>query len=96
MYSAIALKGIIPEEHLRCWLLYVRASTLLFSCIISKIDMVTADQYMVAFCKKFELLYGQERCTINMHLHLHLKNCLLDYGPAHRFWTFPFERFNGI
>ena len=96
VYSAIALKGIIPEEHLRCWLLYVRACTLLFSRIISEIDVVTADEYLVAFCKKFELLYGQERCSVNMHLHLHLKNCLLDYGPAHGFWTFPFERFNGV
>lgn len=31
-----------------------------------------------------------------MHLHLHLKDCLLDYGPVHGFWCFPFERFNGI
>jgi len=31
IYSAIALKGIIPKEHLHCWLLYVRVCTLLFS-----------------------------------------------------------------
>lgn len=31
-----------------------------------------------------------------MHLHLHLKQCLFDYGPVHSFWCFPFERFNGI
>ena len=32
----------------------------------------------------------------NMHLHLHLKNCLLDYGPVYAFWCFSYERFNGI
>jgi len=58
--------------------------------------VATADEYLVAFCKKFEMLYRQERCTVNMRLHAHLKDCLLDYGPAHGFWTFPFERFNGI
>jgi len=96
VYSAIALKGIIPKEHLCCWLLYVRACTLLFSRIISESNVATADEYLVTFCKKFEMLYGQERCTVNMHLHAHLKDCLLDYGSAHGFWTFPFERFNGI
>ena len=25
----------------------------------------------------------------------HLKECVLDYGPLHEFWLFPFERFNG-
>lgn len=31
-----------------------------------------------------------------MHLHLHLKNCFLDYGPAHAFWYFSFECYNGL
>ena len=31
-----------------------------------------------------------------MHLHLHLKDCFMDYGPPHAFWCFPFERYNGI
>ena len=31
-----------------------------------------------------------------MHLHLHLKDHLLDYGPVHAFWCYAFERFNGI
>ena len=31
-----------------------------------------------------------------MHLHCHLKECVLDYGPLHAFWCFSFKRFNGI
>lgn len=31
-----------------------------------------------------------------MHLHTHLKDCILDYGPLHGFWLFSYERFNGI
>ena len=31
-----------------------------------------------------------------MHLHGHLKECVLDYGPIYNFWCFSFERFNGI
>ena len=31
-----------------------------------------------------------------MHLHCHLKECVIDCGPVHAFWCFSFERFNGI
>ena len=48
------------------------------------------------FCKQFVLLYGTDSCTPNLHMHLHLKECLLDYGPVHTFWLFSFERYNGL
>ena len=31
-----------------------------------------------------------------MHLHCHLAECILDFGPSHSFWLFAFERCNGI
>ena len=31
-----------------------------------------------------------------MHLHCHLKDIILDYGPVQEFWLFSFERYNGI
>ena len=33
---------------------------------------------------------------LNLHLHLHLSNCCIDYGPCYSFWLFSFERYNGI
>ena len=48
------------------------------------------------FCKAFEELYGKDLVTPNMHLHGHLNECLLDYGPLHAFSCFSFERFSGI
>jgi len=42
------------------------------------------------------LLYGAEKCSPNMHLHLHLKQCILDYGTACSFWLFACERTNGF
>ena len=44
----------------------------------------------------FELLYGKDKCTPNMHMHAHIKTGLYDYGPVHGFWCFTFERFNGV
>lgn len=48
------------------------------------------------FCKHVEQLYGANVITPNMHMHLHLKENLLDYGPVYAFWLFSFERYNGI
>ena len=31
-----------------------------------------------------------------MHLHGHLKDVILDYGPVQEFWLFSFERYDGI
>lgn len=31
-----------------------------------------------------------------MHIHAHIKECILDYGPLHGFWLFSFERYNGV
>ena len=31
-----------------------------------------------------------------MHLHLHYKEIILDYGPVYSYWCFSFERLNGI
>lgn len=34
--------------------------------------------------------------TPNVHMHGHLKDAILDYGPIHSFWLFSFERYNDI
>lgn len=44
----------------------------------------------------FEELYGEDKCTPNMHLHGHLRDCILNYGPLSSFWVFAFERYNGV
>ena len=31
-----------------------------------------------------------------MHLHAHLKEMILDYGPSQELWLFSFERYNGL
>ena len=41
-------------------------------------------------------MYGKKAVTQNMHLHCHLKECVIDCGPVHAFWCFSFERFNEI
>lgn len=96
IYSPVVLKGVLHEDDLRCWLLFVRACSILRSRIIKRSDITSAHLYLSEFCKGFERLYSADSCTPNMHLHLHLKDCLLDYGPVHSFWCYAFERYNGV
>ena len=96
IYSPVVLKSLLPADHLRCWLLFVRACSILSHRVVTNSDIQTADSFLHAFCKKFEQLYGEDNCTPNLHLHLHLKDCLFDFGPPHSFWCFSFERYNGL
>ena len=96
IFSPIALKCILNNAHLHCWLLFVRACNLLCTRIVTTSDIHQADQCLMEFCKQFFLLYGTDSCTPNLHLHLHLKDCLLDYGPVHTFGLFSFECYNGL
>ena len=48
------------------------------------------------FHSKFAEIFGKEHCTPNMHMTMHIKDCLLDFGPVYSFWCFSFERYNGI
>ena len=59
-------------------------------------DIHVIDNYLLQFSKMFESLYGKDAVTPNIHLHAHLTECILDYGPVYSFWLFSFERYNGL
>ena len=96
IYSSIVLKPILPEVHYQCWCMFVRACRLICSRAITQNNALELHDILISFCKKFEELYGARACTPNLHLHCHLKECILDFGPASAFWLFACERLNGV
>ena len=48
-FSPVALKGIIPQEHLTCWLLFVKACTLLCTRVIHRSAILSADRFCCSF-----------------------------------------------
>ena len=94
IYSPVVLKDLLPTEHLGCWLLFVHACHLICSTWIKVENIHSAHMLFVQFTRRFEELYGKESFTLNIHIHL--RECFLDYGPPHTFWCFSFERYNGI
>lgn len=95
-FSLVALHGVIPVEHLECWRCFVLACSLICSPKISRDVIDQSHALLMKFQEKYEAIYGKLRVTPNIHLHRHLKECLIDYGPVYGFWLFSFERFNGI
>ncbi|KAI0694480.1 hypothetical protein C8T65DRAFT_585017 [Cerioporus squamosus] len=53
------------------------------------------DSHMEAYLQGLRTLYDADLVP-NHHLSLHLKDCLLLFGPTHGWWVFPFERYNGL
>ena len=83
LFSLIALKNILPADHLQCWQEFVSACSIFCSSILTVDEIDTADNLMRSFFSKAELLYGPDFLTINTHLHLHLQNVFKDYGPCY-------------
>ena len=79
-----------------CLYIFFQACQLLCLCAISHDNALKLNDYIIRFCKMFEELYGKMSCTLNLHLHCHLKYCVIDYGPASAFWLFLCERLNGV
>ena len=95
IYSPIVLKDAIPPRVYTIWIFFVQACKSLCRRAIRRTAIIEADEKLRQFCEGVEDFFGKDACTPNMHLHLHLKECALDYGPLYSYWCFPFERYNG-
>ena len=96
IYSVVCFKTVLSASKYSMWLVFVQACSLLCSRAITHDGIVLADRLIHEYCCLFEEEFGKEQCYPNLHLHCHLKQCLLDFGPATSFWLFSFERMNGV
>ena len=95
-FSIIALREILTSDNLECWRHFVLACRILCSHQIKKEQVLLADALLLKFCKRTQRLYGANSITTNVHMHCHMRECILDYDPLHGFWLFAFERYNGL
>ena len=96
LFSVYAVYGILPSSDLELWRDFVMTCSLFCSTVITESRAQLAHSYILKFCRNIEELYGKHRITPNMHLHTHILDCILDYGPVYSFWLFSFECYNGI
>ncbi|OAD71046.1 hypothetical protein PHYBLDRAFT_148265 [Phycomyces blakesleeanus NRRL 1555(-)] len=94
VYSPVILHGRLPEAHLGNWTTFVNACQYLSMPSISMAHLDEAHQSLEAFCRECEKLYKAPFLSPNMHLHLHLRETVLNFGPVYGYWLFSFERCN--
>ncbi|KAG2192665.1 hypothetical protein INT47_009235 [Mucor saturninus] len=75
---------------------FVNACRCLTKPSISEDDIEEAHHNLEQFGKGCEQLYEPDLLSPNMHLHLHLCETILDFGPVYSYWLFGFERYNSI
>ncbi|KAG1147001.1 hypothetical protein G6F37_004394 [Rhizopus arrhizus] len=93
--SKMLLFGKLDQQYYQHWLKFVDANILIALSSITLEDVEKAHQLLVSFCSEMEELYGAYNISINMHLHAHLKEGIINYGPVYGYWVFNFERYNG-
>jgi len=95
-FAAPLLKDFLPREDLEVLSDFVDGCVFLSTRVLSHADLLRADNALLSFCRKAEARYGDDFCTPNMHMQLHIATCIEDYGPIYSFWLFGFERYNGM
>ncbi|OAD67065.1 hypothetical protein PHYBLDRAFT_166755 [Phycomyces blakesleeanus NRRL 1555(-)] len=96
VYSPVLLKDVLAKDRFENWINFVDACRLLIKPTITFDEVNTAHQFLQTFCTRCDELYNAEILTCNMHLHLHLRDTIRDFGPVYGYWLFGFERFNGL
>ncbi|ESN98024.1 hypothetical protein HELRODRAFT_184783 [Helobdella robusta] len=94
VYSPVLLRGHLPEAHLGNWTTFVNACQYLSMPNISMAHLDEAHQSLETFCRECEKLYKAPFLSPNMHLHLHLRETVLNFGLIYGYWLFSFERCN--
>ncbi|TFK65461.1 hypothetical protein BDN72DRAFT_773334 [Pluteus cervinus] len=52
--------------------------------------------HILRYLQGLKDLFPDHQFVPNHHLSLHLTECLARFGPVHAWWSFPFERYNGV
>lgn len=74
----------------------------MLSCRILSLKCITLHELDIAYApimhfgRRVERMYGRQIITQYMHLHGHIKECVIDYGPTHAFWVFVFKQYSGV
>ena len=96
VYSIYSQWNILPVEDLELWRLFVLVCYKICSPCVTVQEVQDRHVLLLHFFSTFQEKYGRNRVTPNMHLHTHLKACILDYGPLCSFWLYSFKQFNGM
>lgn len=95
-YSLPVLHDVLPQDYWNHYALLVIFIHTLLRQSVSNDQLLYCEQIIKQFCSQFEGLYGRRYMTTNVHLLLHLTECVRELGPLWVYSCFHFESQNGI
>lgn len=99
--TLIRLWGMLPNDDRRKQILDNFIA--LVTAVLWAAKRSSSEEHIAIIRNQFEKyltslvdLFTTDALRPNHHLSLHLAECLEMFGPAHGWWAFPFERYNGV
>ncbi len=94
-YCLPVLSNLLPSDYIYHLSLLVSAMHILLGDIISIADVKIAQEQLNLFFYLVPELYNEELCTANMHILIHLSECVQNWGPLWAYSCFGYESMNG-
>lgn len=95
-YSLPVLKDLLPNNYYNHWWSLVYAITIYDKEHISVQEMQYAEKAIKQFVQKTEQLYGKQLMKYNVHLLLHIPECVKSFGALWAWSAFPYESYNFV
>ncbi|OAD65310.1 hypothetical protein PHYBLDRAFT_176230 [Phycomyces blakesleeanus NRRL 1555(-)] len=96
VYSLVVLRDVLPLPEFKNWIEFINACRYFTKPSVSEEDIEKGHKCLEEFCKGCETLYDLDLLSPSMHLHLHLRQTMIDFGPVYGYWLFSFERYNSV
>ncbi|XP_058828764.1 uncharacterized protein LOC131688491 [Topomyia yanbarensis] len=96
VYSCFCLKDVLPMKYYDHYCILIANVRTLLCNLLNDSVIQQCEINFQKFVQEFEILYGLEHMTYNVHLLLHLANCTRNFGPLWAFSLFIFEDINGL
>ncbi|KAL1454698.1 hypothetical protein MTO96_043708 [Rhipicephalus appendiculatus] len=94
-YSVPVLRGILDKAYMQHWACLVEALHIMLQRTISPAELAIAEELLLEFHVRAEVLFGKSVMTFNMHQLTHIIKSVRHWGPLWAHSAFPFEAGNG-
>lgn len=95
-YLPCCLSGLLPVKYIKHFQLLSSAIYILLKSVVISEDIGKAEIMLNNFADEYEVLYGIDTVTMNIHLLRHIPNSVRNCGPLWTHSLFGFETCNGV
>lgn len=94
-YLPVCLIGILPKRYIQLLWNLSSATYILSKTKITKDELKSAEEKLRKFVNSFQHYFGINNMVMNVHLLIHLADCVRFLGPLWVYSLYEFESFNG-